>query len=599
MILVSILDDHRFAVNTGDLALLDAIKDKVDGTKSRGQPIIVAPNKSLPKILDFAPEPISYGKGVQDRLASIAANAQKREITIAKIKGSYPNAIKFDYEYRGVYPTVMDHQKIMFNMMSYPDVSSIISEPGTCKTGPYLWAIDKRIQRGQVKKALVITLSQLKENVLAEMAIQVPHLSGVVLDNAVQSSNVLNKTYKVQKKNRDYDVYIANYESMFSIVEMVSSDYFDMVILDECHRVGSYQSRQTKAIIDFCENIKYKAILTGTLHANNEMSFFMPFRFLGPDTVPTASYFGFRNMWMYPVDPDRRIWKPTGGMQYEVSQIVGKLSVMFTKEECLTLPPLIVETIKGDMEGDQKAFYDKFKKDLVAKIDDMCQKCSKKNKCDNLCENEMEAKNALVLSGKLLQIASGIFINTRYEVNESGQEKNVSPIIFFKSNPKLQLLKNVLMTIPANRKVIIWSQYVEVIKLIAEDLGRSFGEDSVITCYGDQDAFAQVNQFRDNPRLFWMVANPAKMGVGFNIQFSSYMVFFSCDYSYIKYDQAIGRQHRQGQTDKVTAFNLAMRHSMDEIVYRAISRKHDLGLSLSQFSRVIKGGIEEYDKIDK
>ena len=594
MILVSVFDDHRCSVSSQSIPLLEAIKDRMGGKKVRGQNVIIVHNKALPKLLEFEPEPISYGKGVEERLKIVVFNVHKREVTIEKIKSSYPDNIRFDYEYHGIYEDLMPHQKIMFNMMAYSDISSIISEPGTCKTGPYIWAIDKRIQRGQVRKALVITLSQLKENVLAEMQIQAPHLKGIVLKNAAQSRNILNKSYKVAKRNQDYDVYIANYESMFSIVEMVQPEYFDMVVLDECHRVGSHQSRQTRAIVKFCDSIKYKAILTGTLHSNNEMSFYMPFRFLGHDTVPISSYLGFQSMWMYPVDPDRRIWVPTGGMQYEVAKIVGKLSVMFKKEECLDLPPLVVETIRTDMEGDQKAFYNKFKKDLVAKIDDMCDKCSKKDNCDGLCEDEMEAKNALTLSGKLLQIASGIFINTRYEVSESGVEKNVSPIIYFDSNPKLTLLKQVLMNIPSNRKVIIWSQYVAVIQMIAEELGKAFGPDRVMTCYGKQDAFKQVNAFRDDQSKIWMVANPAKMGVGLNIQFSSYMIFFSSDYSYVKYDQAIGRQHRKGQEESVTVFNLAMRHSMDEVVYKSIKHKQDLNLSLSQLARIIKNGVDSY-----
>jgi hypothetical protein len=594
MIIVSVFDEYRCAVSTESITLLEAIKDRVDGKKVRGQNVIIMPNKSLPKLRDFSAEPTAFSKGTEEMLRSVAYNCQKRESTIEKIKASYPNDIRFDYEYKGVYPEVLAHQKIIYNMIAYPDVSSIISEPGTCKTGPYLWAIDTRIQRGQVRKALVITLSQLKENVLAELEIQAPHLRGVVLKTSTQATNVLNKTYKRAFKNKDYDIYIANYESMFSIVDMVPPDYFDMVILDECHRVGSHQSRQTKSIVRYCEGIKYKSILTGTLHANNEMSFFMPFRFLGPDVLPTASYMGFRSTWMYPVDPDRRIWKPNGGMEYEVAKIVGKISVMFKKEECLDLPPLVTETIRADMEGDQKAFYAKFKKDLVAKIDDMCNKCSKKDKCDGLCEDEMEAKNSLVLSGKLLQIASGIYINTRYEVSESGSERNVSPIIYFESNPKMALLKQVLMNIPSDRKVIIWSQYVAVIQLIERELGKAFGSDRVMTCYGDQDAFQQVNTFRDDPSKIWMVANPSKMGVGLNIQFSSYMVFFSSDYSYVKYDQAVGRQHRQGQTDSVTVFNLAMRHSMDEVVYRSIAHKKDLNLSLSQLARIMKDGVDSY-----
>jgi SNF2 family DNA or RNA helicase len=527
-----------------------------------------------------------WGEGTKLIAESVAYNVRKREEVIDKIKKSYPNT-KFNYEYKGKYPEVMPHQKVMYNMICCADVCSIISDPGTCKTGPYLWAIDKRIQRGEVKKALVITLSQLKENVLEEMSVQVPHLKAVVLQNVEQASKVLNKSYKKKHLNLDYDVYIANYESMFRVVDMIHDGYFDMVVLDEAHKVGSHSSRQTQSILDAFEAVKYKAILTGTLHANDEMSFFMPFRFLGPDTVCPASFNGFRQKWMYPVDPKRYVWKPSGGMRYEVARTVGKLSVMFKKEDCINLPGLITETIHGRMEGDQKEFYDEFKKNLVAKIDDMCNKCSKQICCDGLCDDEIEAKNILVLSSKLLQVTSGFFTNTRYEVDEKGVEKNVSPIIFFKSNPKLELLKSTIENIPKDRKIIIWSVHVPAIHIIEKELISIYGKDAVMTCYGDQNAFEQVRVFRENANKRFMIANQKKMGVGLNIQFSSYSIFYAINYSYVTYEQALGRQDRMGQKDVVTAFNLCLKGSVDEAVYKAMDTKEDLGVSLSRFAKII------------
>ena len=432
-------------------------------------------------------------------------------------------------------------------------------------------------------------MSDLKENVLEEMSIQVPHLTGAIIKSKIQADKLINKKYKVQKKNIDYDIYIGNYEQMFSVLSIVPPGYFDMVILDEAHRIGSPGSRQTKEIVKFFEFCKYKYILTGTLTSNNLMSFYMPFRFLGPDTVPYAKYYEFRRQYMHTVDPDGRIWKPNHGSEEVVSKIIGGISVQFKKEDCLDLPPLIREKYSCDMDPGQNKLYTEMKKDMVSIIENMCDQCDSKGKCNMCCEESVSAKNALVLAGKLQQIASGFYINTRVSLDENGKQKISRNVIYLNENPKLRLLIKVLNNIPPDRKVIIWSNYITAINLIKKAVENSFGPDRYLTCYQDQNAHEQIKKFRD-PQYSWLIGNPTKMGHGHNIQFSNYMIFFSNSYSYIHRDQAEGRQYRQGQTKDVTVIDLATRKTIDEVALKAIAHKIDLSLTLSQWARVVKKG---------
>jgi SNF2 family DNA or RNA helicase len=89
-----------------------------------------------------------------------------------------------------------------------------------------------------------------------------------------------------------------------------------------------------------------------------------------------------------------------------------------------------------------------------------------------------------------------------------------------------------------------------------------------------------------------MVANPKKLGVGQNIQFSHYQIFFSNSRSYVTRDQAIGRQHRQGQKEKVTVIDLITEDTVDELALEALKAKQDLNLTLSELSRVLKNPKE-------
>lgn len=595
--LIELYDKNHFVIGCDDRDLLEVMKEKMDGKKLRCQNKIIIPLKSGPKIYRFMSYGVTWGNRTKEIIDKLCLNIKKRKENIKKIKSQWGGEIKFEYKYKGIYEP-MAHQKIMYNMMVYSDAAALLAEPGTCKTGSYLWAIDERIRRGQVKKALIITLSDLKKNVIEEMDKQTPHLSGVILKEKNKSNKILNKLYKVEKKNRDYDIYMANYESMFSLVDLFPDDYFQMVIFDEAHRIGSPRSRQTKSILKKLEFIPYKYIITGTLHANNLMSFFMPFRMLGPDSVPYAKYYSFRQEYMYTVDPDGHIWKPRPGSEQVVKQIVGNLSVAFTKEECLDLPPIVRQRLSCSMGKNQGKLYKQMKKDLVAEIEDMCAKCDKKDCCDKSCEDQLVAKNALVLSQKLRQISCGFYINTRTLVDENGKEKKDSNIITLDENPKLSLLIQTLSNMPSDKKVIIWTNYTYAVEVIAKRIEKAFGENSYLTCYGNQDAFNQIQKFKER-KISYMIANPSKMGVGHNIQFSHYQIFFSSSHSFVERDQAESRQHRKGQKHKVTITDLVVEESIDELILKALMIKQDLSISLSQLARVLKKGMKEADKIIK
>lgn len=579
-------DSNHLLVGCSDRELLKVMQDKMAGSKVRMQNQIIIPLKSGPKLYSFSQYGIQWNGNTEEIVKQLSFNITKRQSNIQKIKSQYGGEIKFDYECKGKYKP-MDHQKVMFNIMAYCDVAAILADPGTCKTASYLWAIDKRIQRGQVKKALIVTLSTLKKNVIAELEVQAPHLNAFVLGNKSQANKALNKTYSIAKKNIDYDVYVSNYESMFSLVDLFEEGYFDMVILDEAHRIGSPRSRQTKAIIDKFESVPYKYIITGTLNANNLMSFYMPYRFLGPDTVPYANFYEFRRQHMRTVDPDQRIWKPLSGAHDVVKQIIGSIAVSFTKDECLDLPPVIYQELSCDMGKSQAKLYKEMSKDMVMEVDDMCSKCNMINNCDMSCSEQLVAKNALVVTQKLRQIALGFYINTRVIVDDSGKERKASNIITLDENPKLSLLIQTLNNIPEGKQVIIWTNYTYAVEVISERLAKAFGEQSYITCYKDQDAFDQIAKFREE-NIPYLIGNPSKMGVGHNVQFSSYQVFFDNSYSWVVRDQAISRQHRKGQEDSVTIIDLTVSKSIDEIILKALKKKQDLSITLSELSKVLK-----------
>jgi SNF2 family DNA or RNA helicase len=140
---------------------------------------------------------------------------------------------------------------------------------------------------------------------------------------------------------------------------------------------------------------------------------------------------------------------------------------------------------------------------------------------------------------------------------------------------------------PLGRQIIIWTNYVVGVQLISDAISKAFGKDSFITCYGSQDTYEQVQLFKRSGKPY-CIANPTKMGVGQNIQFSNYQAFYSNSWSQVIRDQAESRQHRQGQKENVTIIDILARKTVDELRLKALMGKKDLAINLSQLSKVLK-----------
>ena len=588
MTYVRFYKDYSLLIGCDDIALLEAMQGTMDGNKVRMLNQIIVPIRSGPKIFRFD-KYADLDNNVKNRILKISSEIKNRKNNIKLIKRDYnKNNINFDYDVKGKYAP-LEHQKTIYHAIIKNKIASIIAEAGTCKTAPYLWAIDKRIKDGKIKRSLIITLSHLKDNILEEMDIQTPNLKGINLSGGVsRCDKILNKKFKSKKKNIDYDVYISNYESMFRLKDLFKDNFFQMVILDEAHRIGSPRSRQTKSILDKFENIKYKAIVTGSLVSNNSLSFFMPFRFLGPDTVPEANYYSFRQRFQTPVDPDNRIWVDLSGTKEIVKNIINNISIYFSKEGCIDLPEKIYKKNYYILNSEQKKYYDQIKNDLIVEIENMCANCDLNKTCDKKsCNNEIAIKTALVSVVKLSQICCGFFINTKYEVDINGKEKNISNTITFNDNPKLDLLMNVINDIKHDDKIIIWSNFTNSIKIIKNRIEKAYGKNSCLTVYGDADAYKQVNNFKNDNNKRFFIANPTKASTGLNIQFSNYQIFFSNNYSYIQRDQAESRQHRQGQKNNVTIIDLMSKGRIDEIIFKTLMSKKDLSLNLTSLAKIL------------
>lgn len=89
--------------------------------------------------------------------------------------------------------------------------------------------------------------------------------------------------------------------------------------------------------------------------------------------------------------------------------------------------------------------------------------------------------------------------------------------------------------------------------------------------------FAEESQF--------FVANKTCAGYGLNLQFCSYIIYYSNDWDYATRAQSEDRVHRIGQKKNVHIIDICAANTLDEKIISCLQRKEDL---IESFRREIE-----------
>ena len=125
--------------------------------------------------------------------------------------------------------------------------------------------------------------------------------------------------------------------------------------------------------------------------------------------------------------------------------------------------------------------------------------------------------------------------------------------------------------------VIIWANYRQDIRTIAETIAKKYGKETVSTYYGDtpdnerQDI---VLKFQDpDSSLRFFVGNQQTAGYGLTLTAASTVVYYSNNYDLEKRIQSEDRAHRIGQKNNVTYIDLIAEKTVDERIVKALRNK--------------------------
>lgn len=197
-------------------------------------------------------------------------------------------------------------------------------------------------------------------------------------------------------------------------------------------------------------------------------------------------------------------------------------------------------------------------------------------------DEEIDSYTIFRLFTALREIVSGFW--NRYpdpSLRHWQQYRNQPAELLTCEHRRVSLLQTVLGEIPASEKVIIWSHFHYGTKQILEAIAQDYGTESYCEYHGAiDDRDRQLERWRQEARF--LVASPKCGGRGLTLNECAYVVFYNNDFPYRIREQSEDRNHRIGQERKPVYIDLVCSGSIDDRIFRALSKKENL---VKQFKR--------------
>lgn len=325
-----------------------------------------------------------------------------------------------------------------------------------------------------------------------------------------------------------YDMVILNYAQLRVCADQIQTIRWMTVILDEGQQIKNPDSKAAKSARDL--NSQNRLVLTGTPIENRLLDMWSLMAFAMPGVLGNRSYFKKRF--------DKR--KDPASQNRLAARLRPFLLRRTKSEVAKDLPPRQEEEVYSKMEGLQEELYRaelrRIQKALLGMDSD----------------EEVKKNSFAILQGlmRLRQICChpGL-IDPKWMKEESAK---MTALFYL-----LDQLRD------EGHKVLVFSQFVsmlDIIKTRLESTGRALNYLTGQT----KDRKKEIEEFQTtkDPSVFLLSLKAG--GAGLNLTSASYVVLYDPWWNPAVESQAIDRTHRIGQKNKVIAYRLLTRDSVEE-----------------------------------
>jgi len=408
----------------------------------------------------------------------------------------------------------------------------LADDMGLGKTVQVLAGLQDRKER-KCGPSLVVVPRSLIFNWKAEAAKFAPTLRVLDHTGATRSRNT--------EHFADYDFILTTYGTVRNDAPFLMEREFDYIVLDEAQAVKNSSSESAKAVRLL--NGKHRLALSGTPVQNHLGELWSLFEFLNPGMLGASTALAGAAV-NRTVDP-------------EAAAALGRALRPFilrrTKGEVAReLPERLEQTIFCDLDPAQRKLYDELR-------DHYRQALWTKIEQDGLGKSKIMVLEALL---RLRQVACHPGLVDKTRLGES--------------SAKLDTLMSRLEEIhEEGHKVLVFSQFTSLLSIVRDRLDA----DKIPYEYLDgktQDRQERVERFQTDPECKLFLISLKAGGLGLNLTAAEYVFLLDPWWNPAVEAQAIDRAHRIGQTQRVFAYRLITRDTVEQKVLELQKTKRDL-----------------------
>jgi SNF2 family DNA or RNA helicase len=457
------------------------------------------------------------------------------------------------------------HQLKALEISHNKEVFAYFMEMGTGKSKVLIDNVSMLYDAGKINGVLIVAPKGVYKNWANS---EIPtHMVDHIDKKVVVWQSLINE--KQQKKlntlfetGEDLHVLVMNVEALstkkgFKFAVKFLSAHKALTAIDESTTIKNPGAKRTKNILMLSKFSKYKRILTGSPVTKSPLDLYTQCQFLDPWLLGEQSYYSFRTRYaiMKTANFSGRSVQIVVGYRNlpELSEKIKPFSYRVLKDDCLDLPDKTYMKRIIQLTDEQNKIYKQMKQQALAVLNGKM----------------LTTKNVVTQLMRLQQITSGHF------TSDDGEIQVVK-------NNRIKELINILDEISG--KVVIWAHWRYDIQTIVEHLKKEYGDNSVVTYYGDTSDEDRQKAIREiqNPdsEVRFIVGTPQTAGFGITLTGASTMVYYSNGYDLEKRQQSEARIDRIGQTKNMTYIDIICEKTVDERIVHALRRKVNIATEI-------------------
>ena len=448
------------------------------------------------------------------------------------------------------YPHQIAGEKQLHVLLDNNRRGLLLDECGLGKTKQAIDVAQKYLERGDVRRVVVICPHTLPENWRRE-----------ILLNAGAEATIIEGTKAKRRKllqEATTGWVVLHYEIARTLPEEVSAlaDQ-QFLIADEAHALKNVKAKVTKAFQQLTP--RFGILMTGTPLANRPEDAFTLIDWVSHGKI-YKSQWSFQKEHLRTVEikiPNKRTkWgkpltfkKIIGYRNLEkLNRILSAYGIRRRLAEVIDMPDVVIAPRYVKLADAQAEKYEQMKTEFKVYVD------------AKSAEGTLTAPNVLAQLTRLYQILSG-FLQL---------EPGDSDLIEWIGSAKLDALREILEEIDGE-KAVVWCRFRPTMARLEEEFKDLH---PAVVHGGISDRQAEVDKFNDDPscRLFLGQLQSAHQGINLE-KACHYAIFYERMFSPLNNEQALDRIRRIGQTHRQVVIPIIVEHTLDDKLTELLEQK--------------------------